>query len=440
MSNHNIRLRKSVRAEREVVVEGRVLFLNAESDTVRRNKPWVAEITLKDGKQQTVGYYKTEAEAIAARNKALRALEQGMWVANSRQTVAEYLGYWLEHVHKSRIAVTTYQDYQGMVDLHIIPSLGHIQVQKLTMKQIQMFCSALQEKLSPGRVKNIHALLHAAIDHAVKEDLVARNVTEGVQLPREETKERVVLTLEQADQLLKATEEQWLKVLLAVAVTTGMRRGELLSLKWQDIDIIKRSLQVNRNLIEVRGQGFREKGPKTKNSRRKITLPFFVIEFLKEHKANQDKIKQESGSDWVEKNLIFCGEHGDYVNPRRMDRAFKKLLITAELPYMRFHDLRHSAFTILLAMGVPAKVVQEIAGHSHISITLGTYGHVIPGMHEEAMGIWDSGLGNQGGKQHEDLQSQWNCYSAPSQAWLEILMEHYGKDAVRLALNAIRDL
>jgi integrase len=169
-------------------------------------------------------------------------------------------------------------------------------------------------------------------------------------------------------------------------------------------------------------------------------LPFFVIEFLKEHKAKQEKIKQEAGSNWIEKNLIFCSERGDYFNPRRMDRAFKRLLNTAKLPYMRFHDLRHSAFTILLAMGVPAKVVQEIAGHSHISITLGTYGHVIPGMHEDAMGIWDSELGNQAGNQLEDLLSQWSCYSAPSQAWLEILMKRYGKDAVRLALNAIRDL
>lgn len=416
--------------------KGEGTVFERKSDKVRRNKPWVAEITLSKGEQYTVGYYKTEAEAIAAKNKALRELEQGTWVANSRQTIAEYLDYWLEHVHKGTIAVTTYQDYREMIHLHIIPALGHIQIQKLTMKQVQMLCSALQEKLSPGRVKNIHALLHAAIDHAVKEGLVARNVSEGVQLPRSEDKERVVLNLEQADQLLKATSNQWLKVALAVAVTTGLRRGEIVSLKWSDLDLERRHLQVRRNLVEIRGYGLLEKGPKTTTSRRKIILPFFVVELLKEYKANQEKIRQAADRDWIEKNLVFCAENGDYLKPHRLSRAFKRSLDAANLPYMRLHDLRHSAFTILLAMGVPAKVVQEIAGHSHISTTLGTYGHVIPGMHEEAMNIWDSELGNRG----EDFQVQWNGYSAPSQAWLEILLKRYGKDAVRLALNAIRDL
>ena len=420
--------------------KGEGTVFERKSDTVRRNKPWVAEITLENGRQQTVGYYKTEAEAISARNKALRDLEQGTWIASSRQTVAEYLEYWLEHVHKATIEVNTYREYREMVNLHINPSLGHVQVQKLTMRQVQMFCSKLQEKLSPGRVRNIHALLHAAIDYSVKEGLVARNVTEGVQLPLQQPHEAVVLTLEQAEQLLKATVDPWLKVLLAVAVTTGLRRGELLSLKWADIDMEKRFLQVRHNLIEIRGSGLHEKGPKTMHSRRKITLPFFVIELLKEHQASQEKIHQETETGWLEKNLVFCGKNGDYINPQRVARAFKKLLGIANLPYMRFHDLRHSAFTILLAMGVPAKVVQEIAGHSNISTTLGTYGHVIPGMHEDAMGIWDNELGSQVGNQREDLQTQWNCYSATSQAWLEILMKRYGKDAVRLALNAIRDL
>jgi integrase len=261
-----------------------------------------------------------------------------------------------------------------------------------------------------------------------------------VQLPRSEDKERVVLNLEQADQLLKATSNQWLKVALAVAITTGLRRGEIVSLKWSDLDLERRHLQVRRNLVEIRGSGLLEKGPKTATSRRKITLPFFVVELLKEYKANQEKTRQAAGGDWIEKNLVFCAENGDYLKPHRLSRAFKRSLDTANLPYMRLHDLRHSAFTILLAMGVPAKVVQEIAGHSHISTTLGTYGHVIPGMHEDAMGIWGSELGSLLGNQREDFQTRWNCYSAPSQAWLELLMRRYGKDAVRLALNAIRDL
>jgi len=405
-----------------------------------RTKPWVAQLTLDNRKKAIIGYYKTEAEAITARNKALRALEQGIWVDHSKQTITEYLDYWLEHVHKPLIAITTYGDYREMIHLHIIPALGHIPVQKLTMRQVQMFCSKLQETLGPGRVKNIMSLLHGALEHAVQEGLVARNVSHGVKLPRQETTERHVLTLEQASKLFEATSQHWLKVLFAVAVTTGLRRGELVSLKWQDLDIEKRTLQVQRNLIKPRRQPLRESGPKTPRSKRKITLPVFVMELLQEHRKNQEKMCHEAGDTWQEKGLIFCNEHGDYFGLIRLERALHRLLATANLPQMRLHDLRHSAFTILLSMGVPAKVVQEIAGHSNINTTLGIYGHVIPGMHENAMGIWDNELGERTRETRANLRLQWSGYSATTQTWLEMLMGRYGEDAALFALNAIKNL
>lgn len=357
-----------------------------------RKKPWVAQITI-DGKAKPIGYFKTESEALAARNKAIRDLAQGTWVENSTQTMAEYLDYWLEHVHKPTLKPTTYANYRSALNSQIIPALGHIRVQKLTVRHIQMFYSDLQnkKKQSAPRVRYLHAVLHSAMEHAVREGLVARNICQGVKLPRLEKKERQVLTMEQAAQLLSATQDSQMRMILTLAVTTGVRRGEVLALKWQDLE--GRTLQVRRNLVCLTGQGVVEMEPKTAHSRREITLPYFVVDALEKHRAQQQENRQKAGDAWEEHDLLFCKAHGAHIHPATLDVHFGQLLESVNLPKMRFHDLRHSAITILLKMGVPAHIVQEIAGHSNVAITLGIYGHVLPGQQEEAMGKWDERFG-----------------------------------------------
>jgi integrase len=166
-----------------------------------------------------------------------------------------------------------------------------------------------------------------------------------------------------------------------------------------------------------------------------------VLDLLREHKANQQKSRQEAAETWIDKDLVFCHKNGDYIPPTTLRFWFIKLLAAAGLPYMRVHDLRHSAVTLLLIMGVPPNVVQEIAGHSRINITLGMYGHVIPGMHEEAMRRWDTALGDkEAGARREALRQQWQDYSQQSQALLETLLKLYGEHAARLALDAIQGL
>jgi integrase len=401
-----------------------------------RKKPWVAQVTV-NGKPKPIGYFKTQSEAIAAKNKALRELEQGTWVDSSRQTLAEYLDYWLEHVHKPAIEPNTYTSDRSALKRRIIPGLGHIQMQKLTVRHIQMFYSDLltKEKLAPSSVCFSHRVLHVALEHAVHEGLVARNVCEDVKLPRQKKREQQVLSLEQASEFWTAVENNQMKTIVMLAVTTTLRRGEVLALHWQDIDLKARLLHVRRGLIRIKGQGLIEKEPKTEHSQRKITLPIFVAGALEKHRTNQQEARQAAGDTWQEHDLVFCKKNGVHISMSMLNRHFAALLKTIGLPHMRFHDLRHSAVTILLMMGVPPHVVQEIAGHSDVHTTLSVYAKVLPGQQAEAMQKWDSALGTE--ERYSRMQEQWKGYSTQVQYQLEALLKGYGDGAAQIAVNII---
>ena len=176
-----------------------------------------------------------------------------------------------------------------------------------------------------------------------------------------------------------------LEALLTLALTTGMRRGELLALRWQDINFDTKSLHIVRTLSRLVGYGFIETEPKTSKSRRKIILPGLVLDLLKQHRAHQLEERLKAGAQWHDHDLVFSNTHGGFLIADRLREMLQQLLKEAGLPYIRFHDLRHSAATLLLGMGVHPKVVQELLGHSAISMTMDTYSHVLPSMHQQAM-------------------------------------------------------
>lgn len=249
--------------------------------------------------------------------------------------------------------------------------------------------SQLKRGLSSKMVIEIHGLLHKALDDAVKWGLVGRNVCDLVERPRLEEKEKPLLTKEQSLTLLESVKQHRLGVILLVDLTTGIRRGELLALRWSDIDLEKGTLFVNKTVDYISHYGYVENGAKTKAGKRTIKLPAFVVEVLKAHKEKQQELRTKVGSKWREKNLVFTGLMGDYFNPNYLLKLFKKVLIEAGLPHMRFHDLRHSAATILLTMGIHPKVVQELLGHSSFLITMNLYGHVFPSMLDEVVEKWN---------------------------------------------------
>ncbi len=260
------------------------------------------------------------------------------------------------------------------------------------------YAKKLEEGLSPRTVNTFHNVPHKALDKARKSRLIVENVCDLVDPPRVEDIEISPLTLRQVKQLLRSAKGHHIEALLTLALATGMRRGELLGLKWQDIDFEKSILQVRRIMPRVptklkseEKKGQVEAVTKTKKSRRGIILVPLAFEALQQHRERQSGAKKKAGDRWIERDLVFCTSIGTPLNPDRDVRLpFKRLLCEAKLPDIRFHDLRHSAATLLLGMGIHPKIVQEILGHSSIAMTMNVYSHVLPTMQQDAMGM----LGN----------------------------------------------
>jgi len=350
----------------------------------RKDGRWVVQIILESGKKKQF-YFKSEKEALAARRKLLHEKEQGTLATGSRQLLGVYLTNWLEQVYKPTVRPNTYKQYRSIVNYHLIPALGNIAVQKLTAEKVQSFYARkLDEGLAPKSIALIHAVLRKALNNAVKWGLVSRNVTKLVTLPRVERYEAQTLTVEQALKLIEVAGGSRIEALLLVALATGMRRGELLALRWNDIDFEKGVVHVQRTMSYIYGYGYKESEPKTRSSRRVIVLPEVATEALKVHREYQGQARIKAGEKWQEQGIVFCNIYGGFFNPSAVVAKFKVLLKDAGLPDMRFHDLRHSAATILLIAGVHSKVVQERLGHSTILTTLNVYSHVLPSMQQDA--------------------------------------------------------
>jgi len=350
----------------------------------RKDGRYQAAITLENHKRRYF-YGKTRKEVQDKLNAALHEQKQGVLATGPQQTLKVCLERWLEQVVKLTKRANTYKGYRSAVYYHLIPALGHIRLQKLTIGHLQAFYAERAGKLKPATLAHINAALSGALEDALKQGFVGRNVAKLVELPSVERYEGQVLTVEQARKLLEVARGSRLDAVLLVALTTGMRRGELVALHWSDVDLEKGVLQVRYTLSRVRGMGYVEGEPKTKKGRRKILLPSVVVEALREHKTRQGQARVKMGDRWKEYGLVFCNMYGSFFNPDHVWYLFKKLLKAAGLPSVRFHDLRHSAATVLLAAGVPLKVVSELLGHSSVAITVDIYAHVLPEMQQEAV-------------------------------------------------------
>jgi integrase len=293
----------------------------------RKDGRWVASIVLEDGKRKSI-YCKTQREAVKEVRQANLAKDQGTLITATDQTLGEFLTAWLRDTVQHNVRPRTYIGYRELVELHIVPMLGNVKLQKLTPQQLQkLYNQKREEGYAPQTVKNIHRVLHRALNDALRWNLVARNICDLVDTPRVPKSEMQALTGEQAQQFLAAAKDDPFEALYVLALTTGMRRGELLGLKWDDIDFTHGRLQVQRSIARIGKQGFQVSEPKTAKGRRSIHLTALAVDALKRHRIRQHEIRHAAGPAWDDQGWVFCNAVGRPIEAGNMlRRSFWPLL------------------------------------------------------------------------------------------------------------------
>jgi integrase len=358
-------------------------------------KRWVAAMKDPETGKRLERYAKSEKEAYAFLEQMKSDIRQGTLVTASHQTTGKYLQEWFEHIQKQAVRPTTYLKQESLLNSAILPAIGHIQLQKLAPQHIQkLYSKKLDEGWKPSSIRNLHKIVHKALGNAVRWKLVPRNVCDLVTLPREGRHTPQTLTKEQTVRLLQAARGHPLEPLIVLALTTGMRHGEIAALRWSAINFEERTLQVERTVTYISRHGFIEGEPKTEKSRRSIVLPRFVMQALQRCRLSQEVTRLEAGDLWQDRDLVFSNAFGEYRHPAATIKAFHRLLVSAGLPRMRIHDLRHSAATLLImVMKMPANLVQELLGHDDIETTLGLYTHADTEMQRAMMDRLDELFG-----------------------------------------------
>jgi integrase len=351
--------------------------------TRRKDGRWEAKYTAHtaEGPKRRALYGKTRKEAADKLARALADRAGGYTFDTENITVGEYLDRWLNDSDRSSVRTSTYERHEQIVRLHIKPALGRVKLLKLSPAHVQgLYRDKLDSDLSPATVQKIHAVLHKALAQALKWTMIPRNATDAVKAPRPTPEEMHPLSPEEARKLMEAAHGDKLEALYILAVHTGMRQGELLALKWEDVDLNRGVIHVRRTLVRNGGR-IALGEPKTKNSRRPVDLTGAAVEALKTHLEQQLEDIQRLGDLYLDDGLVFTSGVGTLINPSNLRRrSFKPLLHRAGLPQIRFHDLRHTCATLLLSRNTNPRLVQALLGHATVAITLDTYSHIIPGM------------------------------------------------------------
>lgn len=361
---------------------------------------WAAQITVgydtravvgKDGtettrrvqKRRTV-YGKTRKEVVEKLNDLQSEIRRGMDTDPNRITVSAYLARWMRDAVAPTVRPVTAVSYQRTIDAHTGP-IAHLRLQELKPMHLQQLYS---DRLAAGKSKRtvqyLHSILHRALDRAVKWQLLARNPADAVEAPRPDRREVQAVTTDDVWRVLGAFEGSRLYPLVYTAVMTGCRRGELLALRWSDIDMTRGAISINRTLEELSATQVVFTEPKTARSRRSIPVSADVIAVLQKHQVRLAKEKLEAGELYEDNGLVFPTERGRPYMPQKVTAMFRLILQQAGVKRIRLHDLRHAHATLLLTAGTNLKVVSERLGHSTIQITGDIYSHVLPTLQESA--------------------------------------------------------
>ena len=330
----------------------------------------------------TVRGPKREAERRLAQE--LTAAHQRGRIVPQRTTVGVFLQSWLEDV-SAQVRPSTFARYRSAVARHLVPHLGEIQLQRLSpgdVAAMQRTCRA--EGLSPQTVKHNHVILKEALGYACALELIPNNPADRVPLPRVTRQEMLTLSKDEARRLLVETREHELGPIIYMALHTGARIGELLALKWSDVDFDRRQLSVRLTVQRLKGRGLQTSPTKTHRSNRAISLSPSMVEWLLAHRERQTRDAEAAAEAYTDRNLILPTAFGELRDPGRVSQQFRELLEELRFPRVRFHDLRHTHATLALVAGAHPKTVSERLGHSSVTLTLDRYSHVAATVQEEA--------------------------------------------------------
>ena len=367
---------------------------NGEGSITKRNDGrWMARFTVhtaKGPKRRHI-YGRTRQEVATKLAKAMTDRDGGIELDPSSVTVNEYLQRWLNDSVKGSVRPITFESYERLVRVHVVPALGRVKLKALSPAHLQgLYRDRLDAGLSPSTVQRLHAVIHRALKQALRWGLVPRNVSEAVDPPKGQRKEIRPLTPEQVRTLLRTAQGDRLGALYALAITTGLRQGELFGLRWEDVDLEAGKLSVRQTLTTPKG-GRRLGPPKRSKSRRSVKLTTGAVKALRAHRERQLEEREKLAELWQDHDFVFTTQVGTPLNRHNFfRRCYKPLLEEAGLPRsIRFHDLRHTCATLLLSKNVNPKIVQELLGHANISQTMDTYSHMLPDMQERAASAMD---------------------------------------------------
>lgn len=369
----------------------------------REDGRWVGSINLGvvNGKRRRKDFYgETRADVQKKLTEALRSQHQGIPIIAGRESLHDYLTTWLQDVAKRRVRPATYRSYEQLVRVHILPALGKVQTQKLTVQQVQAFLNSKQDGgLSSRTVQYLHAILRKALNDAVKHQLISRNVAKLVDPPAVQEKEVEPLTPAEARTFLEFVAGDRAECLITVALSLGLRQGEALALRPEDVDIEKGKLRISYALQRFDRQIYLVE-PKSKKGRRTIDLPQVTLTALVNHLARRDEERVLCGSAWKpamvnregkleETEFVFTTRIGTPLEGRGVTKRFQRILKLAGIKRHRFHDLRHTAATLLAVQGVHPRAIQAILGWEQSSM-LDRYTHVVDEMRKDAASKMDA--------------------------------------------------
>lgn len=349
------------------------------------------------GRERRAVYGKTRAEASAKLANLIAKTDAGVPLAVKAWTVQDYAAHWLADVVAPRSRPSTLASYRDTMRLHVVPALGRHSLRRLTPAHVRrLLADKAASGLSVRSVQIIHATLRVMLSEAARDELVERNVAAIVRGPSSAREEVQPWSPAEAEAFLRAAAGDRLHALFAVGVALGLRKGELLGLRWSDVDLDQGMLRVRQSAQRIHGAGMVFGPPKSARSKRDIPLPAYSVRVLREHRTRQAEERLALGPYWQDSGLVFTSSAGTVVEPRNLARRLDELIQRAGVRRIRFHDLRHTCASLLLAQGVPPRVVMDVLGHSQFSITMDLYSHVMPTALREAADAIDRALGGRG--------------------------------------------